>query len=504
MSGQYRKQYYNKNHKKSNWMLWFYFLIVLVLLFAILITTGKKEQLQEYLSQKHNLESTKEEEVPEAVTPILTVRVVLLADDQQEYRSEVTIQNGVDGGITTYTKEQWPLPESKVIIADGDYPIYITDATGQKLSQGYEGNLELWNLEQGIVVVNEVSLETYLTSVLPSEMPQSYGLEALKAQAVCARSYAYVQARDMDYPLVMAQMDDSTSYQVYNKQPTNELANQAVQETANQILMKDEAVVETLYYSTSCGYTQDQELFAKDNASYLSSVYVGSSAPGEDFTSYITHGDDNAYEKDEKYFRWNTTMQPFTYQKEFVHLALQMNQEDNEDVVISKKLLKQMQNLQKAQQNVENQGVGEKLNAKKNKEREEAKELLSVSLGLRDIKCIRRNEGGAIEEMELSFDKGTMVITGELNIRKLLGSMMQTTTFQTGETVERNSQSPMLYSAAFVWNEVEDGTWQLLGGGFGHGCGMSQNGAKHLAEQGSSYQEILHFFYKDVTIQEMV
>ena len=55
----------------------------------------------------------------------------------------------------------------------------------------YRGKMEIARAEEGLVLVNEVLLEEYLYSVVPSEMPSSYPLEALKAQAVCARTYAY-------------------------------------------------------------------------------------------------------------------------------------------------------------------------------------------------------------------------------------------------------------------------------------------------------------------------
>lgn len=48
-----------------------------------------------------------------------------------------------------------------------------------------------------------------------------------------------------------------------------------------------------------------------------------------------------------------------------------------------------------------------------------------------------------------------------------------------------------------------DETYTLYGGGYGHGLGMSQNGANGLAKTGMSYQDILHFFYKDVSITSL-
>lgn len=57
----------------------------------------------------------------------------------------------------------------------------------------YSGDIELALYDEGIVVINEVDIEEYLKSVVPSEMPVSFGVNALKCQAVCARSYAYTQ-----------------------------------------------------------------------------------------------------------------------------------------------------------------------------------------------------------------------------------------------------------------------------------------------------------------------
>ena len=57
----------------------------------------------------------------------------------------------------------------------------------------YGGILEIREEEGKLVLVNDLLLEDYLKKVVPSEMPASYEMEALKAQAVCARTYAYHQ-----------------------------------------------------------------------------------------------------------------------------------------------------------------------------------------------------------------------------------------------------------------------------------------------------------------------
>lgn len=81
------------------------------------------------------------------------------------------------------------------IILNPDNPDGVT-ITSIERSQGtpvYTGKMEIKACDEGLVLVNDLYLEDYLTRVVPSEMPPSYEKEALKAQAVCARTYAYRQ-----------------------------------------------------------------------------------------------------------------------------------------------------------------------------------------------------------------------------------------------------------------------------------------------------------------------
>ena len=59
----------------------------------------------------------------------------------------------------------------------------------------------------------------------------------------------------------------------------------------------------------------------------------------------------------------------------------------------------------------------------------------------------------------------------------------------------------MLPSAFSTVEKQEDGTYLLSGGGYGHGLGMSQNGANGMAKAGMGYQDILNYFYQDITVE---
>lgn len=157
--------------------------------------------------------------------------------------------------------------------------------------------MEVRRYEEGYTLVNALPLETYLTAVVPSEMPSSYQIEALKAQAVCARSYAYIQLLRADLAKYGAHIDDSTAYQVYNKNTPTAESKRAVEETSGQVLTYEGNIIEAYYFSTSMGYTDTAEIWNVEDLSsygYLksaclnSSTFDGDLSKEEDFLSYIS------------------------------------------------------------------------------------------------------------------------------------------------------------------------------------------------------------------------
>jgi stage II sporulation protein D len=104
---------------------------------------------------------------------------------------------------------------------------------------------------------NELSLERYLRGVVPAEMPSSWPTEALKAQAIAARSYA---ARRLRPGVSFYDVPDDTTSQVYlgvrGEKPTTTAA---VTETAGVVLLSGSGVANTLFHSTGGGATEDNE-----------------------------------------------------------------------------------------------------------------------------------------------------------------------------------------------------------------------------------------------------
>ena len=115
-------------------------------------------------------------------------------------------------------------------------------------SQGtpvYRGAFELQCDENGIVIINDLSVEEYLYAVVPSEMPSDYPAEALKAQAICARTYALKQMQHSKYTDIGAHVDDSTSFQVYNYIGECDAVNDAVDATRGKVVTYDGEVKDT-------------------------------------------------------------------------------------------------------------------------------------------------------------------------------------------------------------------------------------------------------------------
>ena len=120
----------------------------------------------------------------------------------------------------------------------------------------YRGSLTIKAVSgKGLAVINDVDMDSYLYSVVESEMSSSFAPEALKAQAVTARSFAYDCRNSSTYASVGADFDDSTSYQVYNNKKESATVRSAVDATSDMVVKADGNVLRTYFFSTSFGKT---------------------------------------------------------------------------------------------------------------------------------------------------------------------------------------------------------------------------------------------------------
>ena len=365
-------------------------------------------------------------------------------------------------------------------------------------SQGvpsYRGKLEFLRTEEGIVAINEVLLEEYLYSVVPSEMPARYPKEALRAQAVCARTYAYGHMLHAGYPRYGAHVDDSTAYQVYQNIKEQENSTTAVKETYGQLLFTAAGeLAQTFYYSTSCGvgsdatvwktqaaeeidYIQGKEISRTGMRNLEESASEQSAVSEEAFTERILSVNPDDFEAEEGWYRW-------TYQVEELDVAhlketLQKRYAANEKMILTKKT------------------------GKEGQEEYESCEIGKIT-EVKDIRVEKRGAGGVTDELILETDAGTIKVISEHNIRYVLNNGKEKVARQDGSLVE----CPTILPSGFfvITTGKEKGNvvgYTLTGGGFGHGVGMSQNGARHMAEEGYRAEDILGYFYDSCVLKNI-
>jgi len=343
--------------------------------------------------------------------------------------------------------------------------------------------MEVRCLGDGYTLVNSLPLERYLQDVVPSEMPASYEPEALKAQAVCARSYACIQLLRGDLAEYGAHIDDSTAYQVYNRVTDADAAREAVIATQGEVLSYQGNIVEAYYFSTSMGYTAAADVWnVEDPAEYgyltpaclLTDGKMQDLSGEEAFLAYIQSPADG-YDSDCRYFRWRAEADYHGKTDEVNSILLERWKSSPKNI-----------NFYPTGQTTEIQNP----------------DAASVAaLGeVTGMSAAERGSSGALLALKITYEKGSALVRTEYNIRKVLGICTAKLTCADGA---EQTDVTMLPSAFFAITKQEDGGMVLYGGGYGHGLGMSQNAANGMAKAGMNYEEILQYFYNDVKLETM-
>lgn len=395
----------------------------------------------------------------------------------------------------------------KVSTKDEDGRIQLRSVERSDGIPSYRGSIEIAEGERGLLVVNELPLEEYLYAVIPSEMPTYYGLEALKVQAVCARSYAFKHLLANSLSQYGAHVDDSVAFQVYNNISENEDSILAVKDTYGKVIEYQNEVITAYYFSTSCGHTADAgsvwangqnypylqgkllytnnekedtadgvaESGETDTASYLEQQYSDLSTE-ENFKSFIETKDVSTYDSGFNWYRWKVTMKANDIKK-VIDRNLAVRYQANPELILTK-----------TGQNEKKEDVYESVPV------DSVGDIVDISIG-------KREASGIISELIIVGSSKTVKVKTEYNIRALLAPVYDTVIRQDDSEVNGLSLLP---SAFFLMNKKEKGgnlnAITLVGGGYGHGVGMSQNGVKALADAGSDYERILQYFYTGTSL----
>ncbi len=438
------------------------------------------------------------------------IRVLLMTSGYQDYYHN-KVKLTVSGDFTISSKEKEhsykkgdivTIEPGDPLLSEGRITVQATeeDAKIQLLSlersdgyPNYRGRIEISEGEQGLLIINELPLEEYLYAVIPSEMPTYYGLEALRVQAVCARSYAYKHLLANSLGTYGAHVDDSVSYQVYNNISENEDSILAVKDTYGKVIEYEGEVITAYYFSTSCGHTSEAANVWSTNANYPYLVgkllYIDEDGDGADtsttiadqyadlsteeaFRSFLEEEELTTYDSSFNWYRWKVTMKAKNLQK-VIDEKLSRRYNANPELILTR--------------------TGEDENGEAVFESRPVDKIGELV----DISVLKRESSGIISELLIEGSKYTVKVRTEYNIRALLAPTYDTVIRQDESEVKNLSLLP---SAFFIIDKKEKdekiSSITLTGGGYGHGVGMSQNGVKALADSGEGYEAILSYFYE--------
>lgn len=192
----------------------------------------------------------------ERPAPALEIRVML-----QRAQASLSLGGPGDWQLHDRQGQPWRRSPGLVTVACSDVGLSVdgtpaaaelwarpADGTISLNGQNYRGSVRLYCDADGLTAVNHLPLETYIASVVGAEMPSHWPAEALRAQAVAARSYAMAHvARPADPHW---HLGATTRWQAYQGlESESDASREAAQSTAGLILSYKGGIVESLYAS---------------------------------------------------------------------------------------------------------------------------------------------------------------------------------------------------------------------------------------------------------------
>ena len=378
--------------------------------------------------------------------------------DENNYRVLLT---GSFGILLIDVDEQYAYPQLRPLTAyeNGVYCVNL----GTRV---YRGRIEIGRYNSSsLTAVNIVPLEEYLYGVVPSEMPAEWHEEALKAQAVCARSYALIKAgyknasdAKKGYKIV-----DTVSSQVYKGYLVETArCNLAVDATKGEMVCYNNKVVSTYYFSTSGGRTESSKDVWAVDLPYLQSV-------------------PDPYEHNASREVWQKLLTLTEIKDCLVRQGIVLGEID--DLSVSKYSDTNRAyalRLKSGKQSITLQGT-----------------TIRTVLDLYSTKFKIVKKGDVPDRVSvLSADGVTAGRVSEMYIASAEGV----------EKASSGLEQYIVKGAGNVSNyprTAPENADELLfaGMGYGHGVGLSQYGAKGMAEAGFTYKEIIEYYFTGASVR---
>ncbi|MFF2445871.1 SpoIID/LytB domain-containing protein [Neobacillus sp. NPDC058068] len=304
--------------------------------------------------------------------------------------------------------------------------------------------------KQFVRPVNSVLMEDYLKGVVPIEMYPSWNIEALKTQAVAARTYAlsYLN-RDV--------IEDTISYQVYGGYNWTTNTTKAVDETKGQAAQFNGRLIDAVYSASNGGMTESN-----------------TNAWGSQAVPYLSVKKDSYDSKTVWDFSFRKTQIDLT-SKDLSNSAAWWSTTNEADVTISTNIKLWLSNNGYTSKDIK---------------------IVSIS----DFSLHSPGSGGRVSKGSITIDylaKDKVDEAGKLILQRVVFSNVNASTIRAmiGNRV-------ML---SYLINKIDTNATVVTvrGSGDGHGVGMSQWGAKYMADAGKSYEEILKFYFTGITLVNM-
>lgn len=328
----------------------------------------------------------------------------------------------------------------------------------------YYGGFEYQRVTGGnISVINVVNIEDYVKGCVGWEIGNDKPLEAVKAQAVCARTYAAMQTRHRSQGFDICTTDDCQVYQ--GLASANGTTDRAVDETAGVYMYYNGKYAEAYYYSSNGGASEDVKNVWGNEVAYLK----GKLDPYESAVA-------------SRIGSYNWTVR-FTQSELTAKLkAKGINIGTVNSVYIS--------------QYTPTGNVYALTFVGSSGSKTVYREACRTTLGLRslrfttggnDVSYYINGSGSSVSGI-----RGVYTISGGGTVSQYSGTAAETYVITSSGTakLERGAQTA-----------ASSGVFTFTGSGWGHNVGMSQWGAVAMAEQGYDYREILQFYFTGVTIQ---
>ncbi len=386
-----------------------------------------------------------------------------------------------------YSEQSKTLGITAAADADGNPQLLVTPA-----KNGYEGTFLMKRYQDGISVTNLISLEQYVAGVLPYEISNTWSYECQKAFAVIIRSYTLAnRGKHTSYGIDLCNGTDCQVYMGTGRQ--NDAVLRAVEETRGMVIAYDDKICSTIYSAVTGGCTVNIEQIWNGHAyPYLRAV----DTPWEDYASHpngLWYTEVSAHDLYE-YLAFTKGYKQLKSDIADVRITALA---ENSTYVYQLEIIDTSGNILSLRgTDVIRTGLSRYL---------KSANFVVAHHGqipiLDKVYTVRTEEGTQpLTVIEEDGQKTTQILTADGIISQDVSNGLSVLTENGVTNVEENGNYDIPQDALDLVMTPDNTNFIFIGKGWGHGGGISQWGAKNMAENGAFWDEIIHAYFTNVEI----